>query len=132
MARLSASQLLREKIQFKELELLREGELLNTDIAIFGESLKPINLLRNTVSKVFTTTNIKKKLLQLAIGLVSNNIGKKSNTQEAEKPVRRILGLVLSSVLASVAIENHEKIKEFGGQIIDFIFTKEKTETNHE
>lgn len=127
MNHLSSTELLRQMILQKGLELKQKEELLIIDIKNIFENLKPINLIRSTLRKTFQFNNLIPNLFFVMLGLASSVIDRKLHASESKNPFKKIIGNVLKTLVANLALRNIEILKNTGNQIIDTIFANNQT-----
>ena len=93
---------LRSKIallkQQQETDLILLKEQFNETI----ESLKPINLLKNTFKDVVSSPDLKTTIVKNAIGLATGYLSKKVLIGSSHNPIKKILGTVIEFVVANV------------------------------
>jgi hypothetical protein len=107
------------RLQDKQAE---ELEILKEQFYITYESLKPINLVKNTLQEITTSPGIKDNLLNNAIGLVTGYISKKVLVGSSHNPIKRILGTLFQFAIANVVSKHSETIKSTGEVILKRIF----------
>lgn len=98
-----------------------ELKLLKDQFHITYESLRPVNLIKNTIHEVTTSEEIKEDLLKNAIGLATGYLSKKVVVGESDNPFRKLLGLFLQFAVATFVSKHAESIKAAGDNILRFV-----------
>lgn len=114
------------KAAIKELEAKRASDLriLKDEMEIVGEKLKPGNLLKTVFNDVMDLPDLKTNLLNSAIGIVTGIFAKKLMIGKTINPIKKLLGLVLETFVATKISKNADEIKSTGGSILKKIFQK--------
>ncbi len=103
--------LLQEK---RAAELLLFKEQLHTTY----ESLKPINLVKNTFHEMTSSTEIKNEIISNAIGIGTGFISKKLLIGSSHNPIKRVVGTLLQFAVANLVSKHSEGIKSVGSNLI--------------
>ncbi len=93
---------LRDKIALLKRQQETDLVLLKAQFHTTYESLKPINLIKNTFKEVVATPNIRSTLIKNAIGLATGYLSKKVLVGSSHNPIKKVLGIVLEFVVANV------------------------------
>ena len=128
MAKISESDILKEIILAKEIELKNQEVELREQVHLFYESLKPVNIIKNAFNKVFKQGNLSSSIADAALGIIPVIIEYKAGKIDSGKPIKKILGSIVSALVGSLIAKNTETIKSAGNQIIDAVFSKEEKE----
>ncbi len=120
---------LKNAIQLLEVEQSIDGQLLKEQFYLTYESLKPINLLRNTIYEITTSPHLTDSILGTAAGLVSGYLSRKIMMIGASgNLVRKLLGTVLQLGVTNVVSQNPDRIKSIGEYIFQHILRKKRNE----
>ncbi len=95
------------------------------------ESLSPVNILKNTFSKITHDTDIKSKILRTAAGLGIGILTKKIFTGNSTSIVKKVLGNAMEVGVVNSAINHTDKIKAYGIAIYNNIFKKQHSQNGH-
>jgi len=101
-----------EKLQAAEWLLLREQFLATY------ESLKPVNLIKNTLKDVISSPGIKTNLVNSVIGMAGGLAAKKLVLGKSTNFFSGILGAILESVVSSQVEKHADGIKSLGSLLI--------------
>jgi len=124
-------ELLNEKIISLENIRAHELKLLKEHFYFVHEELKPINLVKNTLKEITSSSEIKKNLLDNAVGLATGYISKKIAVGSSHNPIKNILGTILQFAVANTVSKHSDLIKTVGQNLIERIF-KHKLHTADE
>ena len=120
MQKADAAFLLTERIRQKEIECNVERALLKDQFKLSMESLKPANLIKNTL----TSPDLKNKVVDGVIGMATGYISKKIIVRSSHNLLLKLAGAILQIGITSVVAKNPETIKLIGGTILKKIFHK--------
>lgn len=123
----SEEELLNEKIIALQAIQAMQLEVLKLQLEITYQSLRPVNLLKNTLHEISTSEEIKENLLNNVIGISTGYLSKKVFTGTSHNPLVKLAGSLLQFTIANVVAKHPETIKQVSKNILQFIF-KRKTE----
>jgi len=115
---------LNEEIQKLQAKQALELIVLREQFYVAYESLKPINLIKNTFKQVVTSPDIKNNLLNGIIGLATGFISKKILIGGAAGPVKKMMGSLLQVLVTNFVSRHSEKVKQYGEVVLTNIFRK--------
>lgn len=123
MKQLKATKELELAIELLEIKRTQEKVELTKELFSTFESLKPINLLKQTLKEIVSSSEIKKDLSSIAIGMITGYIAKKVAIGNTHNPFKQVAGIALEMLVATEATENSGSIKTF----VSSLFNKFKT-----
>ena len=109
---------LRESILLLEMKQANDWCLLKGEFHTTYESLKPMNMIKNTFKDMATTPNLKTDVVNSVIGLAAGFIAKKVLLGNSHNPITKILGIVLEIAIANKVAKNADGIKSIGSTIL--------------
>ena len=115
---------LKAAIHLLETKRAIEEQLLREQLKITAESLKPVNLIKHTLSELTTSPEIKESLLSTLIGLATGYLSKKIIIGSTHNPIKQFLGYVLQLGVTGIASKNAGDIKSVVGGLISKFFRK--------
>ena len=101
-----------------------KGQLLKDQFYLAYESLKPVNLLKNTLHDISSSPNLIDNILGTAMGIASGFLTNKIFVGDQEVIIRKLLGSVLQFGVTNVVAQHPETIKSLGEVIMQFILRK--------
>jgi hypothetical protein len=115
---------LKDAIKALETEQTEKGRLLKEQLVLTYESLKPINILRNTLKDLFTGSHIMEDISGTTFGMVIGYLIKKLFIRESSGKIRRILASVFQLGITKLIAQKAEYIRDVGQVIIQHLFSK--------
>ncbi len=115
---------LKAAIMFLEVRQINEGKLLKEQFKITYESLKPVNLLKHTISNLATAPDFKGDLLSAAISLASGYLSKKIVIGSSHNPLKQLLGNLLQMGVTGLVSKNTDGIKSLAMNLITNLLNK--------
>ena len=129
MENITTSIELKNAIQRLTVEQAIEGQLLKEQFYFAFESLKPINILRDTLHDITTSPHLIDSILGTAAGLVSGYFSRKIMMIGASgNLVRKLFGTILQLGVTNVVSQYPETIKSFGQFIIQHIHRRKRND----
>ncbi|MFM2019162.1 MAG: hypothetical protein RL007_2818 [Bacteroidota bacterium] len=110
--------MLKEMIRLKEAEHKAEEREVIQCFHETYESLKPINIIKNTVAQAFKAPELSGNLMNIAMGLASGFLTRKFVVGSSSNPFTKVAGAVLEMVVASKVTQNADEIKSIAAIII--------------
>lgn len=111
-------------IQSKQVQHAIHGQLLKEKCQHAFESLKPVNVIKNTLSEISSSPYLIENMLGAAVGLISGYVSRKVAEGRSQNVFRRIMGSVLQFGVTNLVIQHPEQLKVVGHFIIEKIFHK--------
>ncbi|HEY4618571.1 MAG TPA: hypothetical protein VIH09_10300 [Flavobacterium sp.] len=102
MKKINETDLLDQRISTLRIKKANEFDSLREQFHATYESIKPINLLKNTFAEMTTTPGLKSNLLNSVIGLSTGYLSKKLLLGGAHSPIKKVLGVLLQFVVTNV------------------------------
>ena len=124
METISSAVSLRNAIQLLEAEQVASGIILKEQFLLTYESLKPVNILKNTLKEVATTPLLINNIIGTTVGLATGYLTKKVVIGASGNIFRNLLGAVLQFGVTNVVSQHPEGIKSVGQSVFQFIFGK--------
>jgi len=112
----------------RDLELLQLKQQLNEVL----ESLKPINLIKDTFNAVTASPDLKNGIGKTVLGVASGLLVKNILFRNSYNPLKVVAGIVLQTVASGLAAKNSDKIKSTGQRLFHAILLKFKRNKNGE
>jgi len=120
------------KLAIQNLEFEREvqGQLLRDHFFITFESLKPVNLIKNTLHEITSSPYLIDNMLGAIMGIVSGYISRKIAVGTSHSIVRKIVGSVLQFGVTNFVAQHPDMLKNIGNFVINMF--QHKNETQYE
>jgi len=116
------------------LETKRGQELmqLKEQLHLVHESLKPINLIKDTFKAVTASPDLKDGIGKTAIGVASGLLVKNILFRKTHNPLKLVTRTVLETIAAGIASNNSDKIKSTGQRLFHALLSKIKLTKNRD
>lgn len=88
------------------------------------ESLKPINILKNTIKELVEAPDFKEDLFNTSISIASGYISKKIAVGDSKNPFKQLLGSALQMGITSIVSKNADSIKSKSIDLLSMLFDK--------
>jgi hypothetical protein len=120
---------LKNAIQVLEVDQDVKGRLLKEQVYLIYESLKPINILRNSLKDLFSSHYMIENMSGTAIGAASGFLLKKVFVGASANLFRKLIGSVLQFGITNIIAQNSDQIKSFVQAIFHHLFSKKEMST---
>ena len=124
MEKISSVAGLKNAIQVLEVQQRIKGHELKEQISLTYESLKPVNLIRNTLKDLFSSQYTTENISGAAMGAVSGLILKNILIGKSGNAFKRLLGSILQMGISKIISQNSEIIKSFIQSVFQYFFHK--------
>src|SRR4030042_4291984 len=117
---------LKNAIQLLEVEQTEKGQQLKKQFFLTFESLKPINLLRNTLNDVATSPFLIDNILGTLMALTRGFLSKKIFLGVSGSIFRKIFGYILQFGVTNFVAQHHDTIKSIGQTAFKYFLSKKQ------
>lgn len=117
---------LKNAIQRLEVEKAISGQLLKEQFYFAYESIKPVNLIRNTLHEVFSSPHLIDNILGLAVGLASGYVSRIAVVGVSGNAIKKLFGSVLQLGVTNTVAQHPDTIKSIGQYIFQHILRKKE------
>ncbi len=105
-------------IELLEEKDLNEGILLREHFNQTLDGFQPVNIIKNTLNDIANSSDIKRSISDILLGITSGAVAKNILVGETHNPISKITGVLVEMIVAKNVTENAEKIKSFGINIL--------------
>jgi hypothetical protein len=119
MEKQNAVDSLKESIRILEIRQDEEGKILKEQFRITYESLKPINLIKNSVKELASSVEIKNSLFETVVSILTGYLTKKLMVSSKSSTFMKLFGTFLQFEVTSAIANNAETIRIFISDLID-------------
>lgn len=102
---------LKNQILFLEMQQSNERLVLQEEFLGLYESLKPINLIKNTFKELSVSQDIKDNLIGTAMGLAAGIVTKTLIIGDSQNPVKKVIADLVQLEVSNVVSNNAESIQ---------------------
>ena len=122
----SASAILKNEIELLEVEKAFQEQLLKEQFYATYESLKPVNLLRSTISEVASSPYLIDNVISTVVGLATGYLSKKIIVGASGNIFRKLLGFVTQLGVTNSVAQHPDSIRSIGHYIYHHLLNKNK------
>ena len=108
---------LRNAILQLETRQIQDVKILKEQFHLTYDSIKPINLIKNTFKQVGESQELKENVINTSVGLATGYVSKILFEILSGSPVKKLLGSVLMFGITNLVAKNPEAIKSFGNKV---------------
>ncbi|WP_320814207.1 hypothetical protein [Flavobacterium sp.] len=112
---------LRTAIQQLEQQQLIEEKLLKEQLNLAYNSIKPVNILLNTIKDFRGSSELKNTLLNASVGLGAVYASKKIFQSKSFHPLKNMIGSALIAGITNVVSKNSDTIISLGNKFFDML-----------
>lgn len=126
MEKITSVDELRESIRLLETKQKIQSELLKEQFKITYTSLKPANLIKNSLHELTASPDLKGGLLNAGLSLAAGYLSKKAIIGTTRNPLKNLFGILLQRGVATLVSKNSDKIKSTAIELKNTIFSKKE------
>lgn len=121
MQKLNTDTRLRDAILELEKKQSEEQQTLKAQFHLVYDSVKPINLVRNTVKDFVASQDIKEDILNITIGMATSYLSKLIIKKESGSSLKKLLGSAFVFGVTYYVANNPEKVKSLGKTFLSIL-----------
>jgi len=129
MQKITSTIELKDAIRSLEEKHSIQGQFLKEHFFLILESIKPVNIIKNTFKEVVSAPDLMSNILSSTIGLTVGYISNKTIVGSSGNLFRKLMGTILQFGATSLIIKNPEAIKSLGQSLLQFFLSKKETES---
>lgn len=122
MAKQNAVDSLKESIRLLEIRQAEEGKILKDQLKITYESLKPVNLIKNSIKELTSSVEIKNNLFESVVTILTGYATKRLMVNSKSSVFVKTLGAIMQFGLTRLIANNAETIRIYLFNLIDKFF----------
>ncbi len=111
MQKINSTTTLKEAILLLEIKQLEEAQKVKEEFHLLYESLRPINLIKDTFNKAIAIPELKGNVLNLTLGHATGFLSKKLFVRGSGNPIKRMLGAALQFGVSNYISKHPEGMK---------------------
>lgn len=106
------------KIQALEIKKQEDWLALKLQFTETYESLKPINLIKNSLNELMESSEIQTEALNASIGFASGYLAKKIVVGDSDNFISNMTGNILELFVANKVYKNVDQLKSIGTNLV--------------
>jgi hypothetical protein len=126
MQNIKSSADLKKAIQSLEIEQAFSEQLLKEQFLLTYESLKPLNIIKNTLKDMVSSTNLIDNTLGASAGIAAGYLTRKVVVGTSGNIVRKLIGSMLQFGVTNFVSQHPDAIKSFSRFIFQHISSKKE------
>ena len=127
MQNIKSSVELKNAIQLLEIDRSIKEQLLKVQFHVIYESVRPINIIKNTIKDITSSPILSENLLGSMIGLATGFISKKIVVGSSGNIFKKLLGSVIQFGVTNVVSNHNDTIKIISQSIVKHFFRKKES-----
>jgi len=121
MQKITSATELKNAIQQLEYKQANEWPILKEHFQNNYESFRPINIIKHTFKEVISSPDLRKDVINTAIGYTAGIVVKKVLLAKINNPFTKLAGVALEMMVAGTFTKNAEGIELIGGKLLEKI-----------
>lgn len=122
---------LRDTIRLLEERQAVQGQMMKQQFFIVIESIRPVNIIKNTFKEAVATNDLVGNILSTTLGLTAGYLSNKTLIGGSANIFRKLLGTLLQFGVTSVIAKNPDAVKSLGHSIIHRLLKKKETDSEN-
>ena len=122
---------LRDTIRLLEERQAVQGQVMKQQFFIVIESIRPVNIIRNTFREAAAKNDLLGNILSTTLGLTAGYISNRTVIGASGNLFRKLLGTLLQFGVTSVIAKNPDAVKSLGHNIIHRLLKKKETDSEN-
>ena len=120
MGRYASSNAVRDAIVALERQQALESRQISMQFVSAFDSIKPINLIRNTFKDVVESKDLTENIVQTSIGLVAGYVTQSLFQKPSHGPLRKLFGTIVSYGITHFLATNPAMVAAIGSKMLRF------------
>jgi hypothetical protein len=112
---------LRNAILELETRQTLEGKILKEQFNLTYNSIKPINLLKNTFKEVGESQDLRNNIINTSVGIATGYLSKVLYEKLSHNPVKKLFGSILMYGITNLVTKNPETINSLSNKLFSKI-----------
>jgi hypothetical protein len=129
--RITSVAALKSAIRVLEVEQVAKETELKEQFYLTYESLKPVNILRNTIKELFSSSSRNEDFSGTAVGAAGGYLVKKLLVGSSGSLLRKLIGTALQIGMTNFASHKSETIKLIGQSLLQRIFRRKNRRSDN-
>lgn len=123
---------LKESIRILEIRQAEEGQQFNAQLRVTYESIKPINLIKNSIKDLADSFEMKTGLFETIFTIVSGYFAQRMIISSKSSVFKKLLGVFMQFGVNNIVLKNIETIRFFVTNLIEKIVNPNEVDLEEE
>lgn len=115
---------LKNAIQLLEAEQAAKGQLLKDQVFTIYESLKPLNLIKNTLKDLSSSPYLIENIAGSVVGIATGYLSRRIVVGASANIFRKVFGTILQFGITNLVAKKSDAIKSVGQYILQQVFRR--------
>jgi hypothetical protein len=129
--RITSVAALRSAIRVMEVEQIAKETALKEQFYITYESLKPVNIIRNTIKELFSSSSHREDFSGTAVGAAGGYLVKKLLVGSSGSLLRKLIGTALQIGMTNFASHKSDAIRSIGQSLLQRLFRRKERRSDN-
>jgi hypothetical protein len=121
MQKINSGTDIRQLILQLEIQQGVELKLLREQLHLTYESIKPINLVRNTFKEVVASEELTDNIVNTSVGLAAGYVSKTLFEKASHSPFRKLMGTALLFGVTNLVAKHPHTVKSIGTDFVNIV-----------
>lgn len=126
MENITTTEELKNAIELLEFEQTYKWQIVKEQLLVVHEGLKPLNLIKSTISDATSSPYLIDNILGATVGLASGYVSRKIIIGRSANVLRKLIGSGLQFVVTNVVARHADSIKTVGQTIYQYFRRKKE------
>lgn len=126
MENITTTEELKNAIELLEFEQTYKWQIVKKQLLVVHEGLKPLNLIKSTISEATSSPYLMENILGAAAGLASGYVSRKIVIGRSANVIRKLIGSAIQFGVTNVVASHADSIKTFGQNIFQYFRRKKE------
>ena len=131
MQNITTARELSDTIRLLEERQAVQGQVLKQQFFVVIESIRPVNIIKNTLKEVVSTNDLVSNILSTTLGLTAGYISNKTVIGASGNLLRKLLGTLLQFGVTTLIVKNPDTVKSLGHSIIHRLLKKKEIDSEN-
>ena len=129
MQKITSTIELKNAITLLEERQATQGIMLKEQFFDVLESIKPVNIIKNTFSQVASSPDLIGNMLSTTVGLAAGYLSKKTLVGSSANLFKKLLGTILQFGITTLIARNPDAVKSIGQTFVHRFFVKKNADS---
>jgi hypothetical protein len=117
---------LKKAIELLQAEQVVKGQLLKEQFYLISRNLRPLNLIKSSISDLASSPYLIENILGTTLGLTTGYLSKKIFIGASGSIIRKLIGTVLQFGVTNLVAQHPDAVTSIGKSILKNIFRKKE------
>jgi hypothetical protein len=120
---------LKEAIRLLQEQQTYQGLVLKEEFFTVTDSIKPVNVIKNTFSQVASSHDLIGNLLSTTVGLAAGYISNRTLVGSSANLLRKLFGTIMQFGITTLVARNPDAVKSLGHTLLQRMLNKKAADS---